>query len=120
MALHYCLAQFHGTSEIMPGNLPERLFAVITLVFGMLMFSAIVSIITGTFFNIRQSYRENNEFMNRLSEYLKRHDISPDLKLIVKRHVENSRAWCRDVVYEKELLEPLPKHVRKSLLVEVR
>merc|ERR1740123_1446109 len=57
LALHWSITQFHGSVDVSPGNVIERIAAVAMLVVGLMTFSIFVSITTNMILHIRQARR---------------------------------------------------------------
>jgi len=118
-ALHWSLTQFTpGSMEIQPQNTIERLYAVIILVFGMIVFSSIVSNITAATNSLKNMNARYNKQLWILRRYFKEQKISPCLLSKVVRYAECvvKTKTRRVAQHEVEMLQMLPQ----SLYMDVR
>merc|ERR1719220_2555610 len=106
--------------NVAPGNMQERLFAVIVLIIGMLTFSVFVSVVTNILFQIRQAHRKANDQQARLRNYFTRHKASMQLMLSVKEHFALDTGFGKDCDEDQELMQALPEQLARSLIFEVR
>merc|ERR1712137_778047 len=120
LAMHWSITQFHGSMDVQPGNLTERMFAVIVLVAGMLTFSVFVSLVTDMIFQVRQQRKRYNAQRQRLRAYFLRHKVSTELMMGVKRYLECNTGQESQFLEDRELLQALPVSWQKSVLVEAR
>lgn len=120
LALHWSITQFHGSSYVTPGNTSERVFAVITLVCGMLTFSVFVSVITDMIFQVRHVRKSRRDQDSALRSYFARHAVSTQLMLNVKMYLKLHVDVNKHLQDAQEWLQLLPEQLGKSLLREVR
>jgi len=119
--LHWAMTQFHGTMEVMPCNLAERVYAICMLLVGMLGFSCVVSSITSTIVHTRQCHRQRVDFNQKLRTYFLRHQFEPEVVIAVKGYLETNMAWGQETILnEAEILSPLPLQMQKSLQLQAR
>lgn len=119
MALHWAIAQFHGTATVGPGNIPERAFAVTTQVVGLLTFSIFVSVTTNLFLQERHTRRRLTERRDNLRIYFGSHKISSELMFRVNCAVAadlEQKEWVDDF----EVLKGLPNALQRNVLFEAR
>merc|ERR1719414_1161531 len=69
LALHWCITQFHGSTDVAPGNSSERKFAVVALVIGIITASVFVSFITDMAFRTRQARQKHHEQTAKMRGY---------------------------------------------------
>merc|ERR1719281_1507425 len=88
-ALHWSLTQFTPAAmEVHPTNVQERLFAVVTLLFALIVFSSYVSSITQAMNQLRSLNKENSKKLSMLRKFLVHHRVSRDLAFRVRRYLE--------------------------------
>jgi len=118
LALHWSVANFHGGTDVVPGNKIERIVALISLILGMLIFSFFVSVSTDIIIAVRHSRKKMIETMEAIHRFFDRHTVSPNLVVGVKRYLARNEQY--DWVEDRELLKPLPLQLRKAVLTEAR
>jgi len=80
ISLHWSLTQFTPASmRVEPVNIPERLVAILVLLFAMIIFSSFVSSITTAMNQLRNLSAKNGSQLWLLRKYLREQNISGDL-----------------------------------------
>lgn len=121
VSLHWSITQFHGSMEVQVTNLAERVYAVVTLVLGMLGLSLFVSVITSTFLHVMQQHRQRMDFVQKLRDFFMRHRVPAETMVRVKRYIERNLSFgLENHTDELDLLVPLPSQMQKSLAMEIR
>jgi len=118
-ALHWAVTQFHGSTDIHPTNLTERVFAVVVLVHGMMIFSTFVGVTTDMMLQVRLAFKQKTRLREKMQEYFLRHNVSTEVTILVKRYMENNieqEGWEED----SKVLQFLPLTLQRSVLLEVR
>jgi hypothetical protein len=86
-SLHWSLLQFAGgTDEIYPMNLGERIFAVVTFVFGFIMASAFVSKLTSSMTRLHLIVGKQSQQVATLRRFLRVNQVSNRLSLRIQRN----------------------------------
>lgn len=119
LALHWAISQFHGNTDVYPGNLSERTFAVSMQVAGLLTLSVFVSTTTNLIMQERQARRQLNERRENMRMYFLNHKVSPEIMLGIKTYLNSDlqeKEWMDDV----QVLQGLPYALQKSVMLEVR
>lgn len=119
-SLHWSLTQFTPASmEIVPTNTMERTFAVIVLLFAMIIFSSFVSSITTTMThlgNLSAQLGKTKQF-NKLRWYLRDHGVTTVLAVRIQKYLESAVKDSKGRVKESdvELLDMLSVPLRMEL-----
>lgn len=119
LALHWAISQFHGTADVTPGNIPERVFAISTQVAGLLVLSIFVSATTNIILQERQSRRRLYERMENLRMYFLHHQVSSQYVLSAKSYLQ-SKSDDQDFMDDLLVLQGLPDSLRKDIMFEAR
>lgn len=98
----------------------ERIFAVVALVLGMATFSLFVSIVTDMMFIVRRSRQNQVELRRRVQRFFERYDVSLDLVVSAKKHLEERGRGQDDWLEDRELLKVLPLQLQKAIFMEAR
>merc|ERR1712194_952828 len=120
VSLHYVLTQFHGSMEVKPSSLPERIFAIFTLIMGMLTLSMLVSTTTDTIFQIRLVRREEREKSTQMRAFFTHHLVSAEVMFGAKAYIAMHRKSDVELEDEPKFLSTLPSFLRKTIMWEVR
>eukprot|EP00747_Dinoflagellata_sp_TGD_P100072 gnl/TRDRNA2_/TRDRNA2_167932_c0_seq3.p1 gnl/TRDRNA2_/TRDRNA2_167932_c0~~gnl/TRDRNA2_/TRDRNA2_167932_c0_seq3.p1 ORF type:complete len:643 (+),score=73.89 gnl/TRDRNA2_/TRDRNA2_167932_c0_seq3:246-1931(+) len=112
--LHWALTQFTpGSMPVQPQNSFERLFAIITLLFALVVFSSFVSSITATMTRLRMLNSGASTKLFTLRKYFRQAGISRDLSVRIYRYVNvelderGNRVQQKDVELLSVLSKPL-------------
>lgn len=106
--------------ELAPHNVQERIFAVLVLLFGIILFSSFVSSITDMIIQIRSLRHRVNKRKQALHTYLNQNNISVHLSVRVKKYLEYQMEQGQDQTDESALLEELPRDMLMAILDEAR
>eukprot|EP00747_Dinoflagellata_sp_TGD_P089378 gnl/TRDRNA2_/TRDRNA2_164301_c4_seq3.p1 gnl/TRDRNA2_/TRDRNA2_164301_c4~~gnl/TRDRNA2_/TRDRNA2_164301_c4_seq3.p1 ORF type:complete len:785 (+),score=143.12 gnl/TRDRNA2_/TRDRNA2_164301_c4_seq3:312-2357(+) len=88
-SMHWSLTQFTPASmEVTPENVFERCFAVLVLVFAMVVFSSFVSRITAATSSLREAKQKETREFFLLRRFLRESRISKRLSLRLQRYAE--------------------------------
>lgn len=121
-ALHWSLTQFTPASmEVVPQNTSERTFAVLVLLFAMVIFSSFVSALTSTITRFSNKHRERNHQFELLRRFLKDMSVSHFLAVRLEQYLEHIVS-VRQLHVEMEdvvLLDLLSKPLRMDLDKEI-
>jgi len=121
-ALHWSLTQFTPASmEIFPRSLSERIFAVLVLVFAMIVFSSFVSSITAAMTQLRQLSSSMDKHWVMLRRYLRARNTPTALTVRIMRCVEHQLSHRKDEIPESDvaLLQHLSKPLQMELLSHI-
>merc|ERR1712039_131172 len=88
-AMHWSITQIHGSMELHPNNLRERILSVVVLLLGIIAFSSLVSSITDMMIQLRTMTNKKNQQRLAMRIYLRTHDISVQLSARVKFFIEH-------------------------------
>lgn len=121
-SLHWSLTQFTPASmEVLPRNLMERVFAIVVLILGFVMFSSLISSITNTMTKHREGKMRQLRQRENLLKYLSDNKVSLSLGnqvIIALKHQDFS---LNQNLHESDIgvLKRLPEFLRKDLHHEV-
>ena len=113
VSLQWALTQFTpGSSPIQPLNTVEFVFALVVLIFAMIIFSSFVSAITAAMSRLGTMAAQNAAQLWKLRKFLHENDISRQLSSRIYRFLELTTAFrpkvqAKDVELLKSLSEPL-------------
>lgn len=119
-AVHWSLTQFHGSMEVSPTNVQERLVAVLVLVVALILFSSFLSSITHMMMQLSSLRHERTLHLRALYCFLDDHHISSELSVRVKKYVECKHPEQQQKEHDVEFLKLLPKQLMMDLHEEVR
>jgi len=121
-SLHWSLTQFTPASmDVQPRNVHERAFAVIVLVFALLVFSSFLSSITAAMTKLRQLSNIFDQNLPVLRRYLKAQNVESGLMVRILRCVQHQLSQRKqqiqetDVVLLTMLSKPLQMELRQQL-----
>merc|ERR1719193_497068 len=120
-SLHWSLTQFTPASmEVGPRNLAERLFAVLVLIFALLVFSSFLSRITASMTQLRQLSWKYDKNLSLLRKYLRTHMISTPLCMRILKYVEYKLSKANSIIRESDvsLLATLSSQLHMELVQE--
>jgi len=123
-SLHWSLTQFTPASmEVVPVNVYERVFTVITIFGALVAFSSFLSSITNEVASLRLKRRDHTNNQAQLVRFLSQNRVSLELggrlqELAQLQQVESSRVRR---VHEKDviLLQQMPSSLKDQLRLEV-
>lgn len=121
-SLHWSLTQFTPASmEITPKNGAERVYAVCTLLFAMVVFSSFVSSITSSMTQIRQHQSEMEQSQRELRAFFSHKKVSVELCQRIWMHLRQSQWSSRKTMHENQLkiLARLPDSLKSKLRDEL-
>jgi len=125
-SFHWSLTQFTPASmNVNPNNVNERLFAVLVLLFAMIVFSSFVSSITAAMNQLRNLGTKNGSQLWLLRKYLREQCVSRDLYLRLTRYATvtaerlEKKVHQRDVLYLNLLSGPLRVELTTELFKPV-
>eukprot|EP00928_Gymnodinium_smaydae_P017849 TRINITY_DN16813_c0_g1_i1.p1 TRINITY_DN16813_c0_g1~~TRINITY_DN16813_c0_g1_i1.p1 ORF type:complete len:787 (-),score=139.73 TRINITY_DN16813_c0_g1_i1:17-2377(-) len=88
-SLHWAWTQMTpGSMEVAPVNLIERIFSILVLITGLIIFSSFVSSITASMTQLRALKGEASTEIWQLRRFLRQYDVSSDLSFRVLRFAE--------------------------------
>mmetsp|Transcript_83646 Transcript_83646/g.194482 ORF Transcript_83646/g.194482 Transcript_83646/m.194482 type:complete len:831 (-) Transcript_83646:93-2585(-) len=104
MALHWSMTQFSpATNNISPQNWHERVFAVIVVLFALIMFSSFISSVTNTVNQLRTLNLEPQMEEVRIREFLFAHKVSPDLVGRILNFFKQNYRGTRQRLHEADI-----------------
>mmetsp|Transcript_31593 Transcript_31593/g.87144 ORF Transcript_31593/g.87144 Transcript_31593/m.87144 type:complete len:791 (-) Transcript_31593:158-2530(-) len=121
-SLHWSLTQFTpGSMSVQPQNVVERAFAVIVLLFGMIIFSSIVSSITAATNSLKNINARYDKQVWTLRRYFREQNITPELLARVIRYSDSVIKQKEQHVSlrEVELLHRLPQSLYMDVMLEI-
>lgn len=121
-ALHWSLLQFAGgTDEIYPRNLGERIYAVVTFIFGFIMASMFVSRLTSSMTRLHMIAGKQSQQVATLRRFLRSNNVSHRLSLRIQRNAVFTMQERQRFMPEAqvELLEAVSKPLHVELHFEM-
>jgi len=118
-ALHWSLTQFTPASvNIVPHNLVERVYAVIVLLFALIVFSSLISSITSAMSQLKQLSTFFDKDLSVLRRYLRRHNVPVELTIRILRYAEHKVHLQKQEIQEKgvNLIKVLSRPLHMELL----
>jgi len=118
-ALHWSLTQFTPASvNIVPHNMGERVYAVVVLLFAVIVFSSLVSSITAAMSRLLQISAFFDKHVSVLRRYLRRHDVPVELTVRIMRYAEHKVHVQKREIQEKDvsLLKVLSRPLHMELI----
>lgn len=120
-SLHWAMTQMTpGSMPVQPLNSLERFFNFACLVFGMIVFSSIVSSLSSRMTHLRMNRNKHYNQLQTVSRYLRERLVSRNLSTTVRKQVED-RIWQKRplVMQDIEPLSLLSLQLRRELDVEI-
>eukprot|EP00927_Polykrikos_kofoidii_P083482 TRINITY_DN8555_c0_g1_i2.p1 TRINITY_DN8555_c0_g1~~TRINITY_DN8555_c0_g1_i2.p1 ORF type:complete len:966 (-),score=151.81 TRINITY_DN8555_c0_g1_i2:44-2941(-) len=121
-SLHWSLTQFTpGSIDVQPQNVFERVFSIIVLLFGLVLFSSFVSSLTASITQLRTMSSDKEKQFWLLRRYLRQRGIGNSLCFRVLRYLEFAVQEQKDLVPESRVwvLGWLSSQLHQELLYEV-
>lgn len=121
-SLHWAICQFTpGGMEVQPQNSIERIFGILMLVAGMILFSSIISNITSSINTVKHLTGKYDTDLARLRRYFRQENISRKLLMHVTRYADNNiRPRMRQLhLTDVDLLQSLPKPLYLEVVGEI-
>jgi len=119
MSMHWALTQYQGTSEIVPGiSVGERVYAVTTVLFSLLILSSFVSSLTNMMMQLQALHDERTFQQRAVRSYLSSKHISTKLSIRVKKYIEWKQT-VQGVHSNTEVFNFLPLEMVMDLNLEV-
>eukprot|EP00811_Abedinium_folium_P026760 NODE_397_length_3091_cov_7.651822.p1 GENE.NODE_397_length_3091_cov_7.651822~~NODE_397_length_3091_cov_7.651822.p1 ORF type:complete len:842 (-),score=214.18 NODE_397_length_3091_cov_7.651822:565-2769(-) len=121
-ALHFSMAQFTpGSIQVFPVNTFERILNVLCLIFGLVVFTTIISMISSKMTSVRLQTCTAQKTLQALRGFLRRECVKPSLAIDIERHVR-LRLYAKSkpqTVDDIPALESLPLSLRQELMYEL-
>eukprot|EP00811_Abedinium_folium_P032156 NODE_528_length_2961_cov_8.234651.p1 GENE.NODE_528_length_2961_cov_8.234651~~NODE_528_length_2961_cov_8.234651.p1 ORF type:complete len:801 (-),score=217.38 NODE_528_length_2961_cov_8.234651:558-2768(-) len=121
-ALHFSMAQFTpGSVQVFPVNTFERILNVLCLIFGLVVFTTIISMISSKMTSVRLQSYSTQSTLQALRGFLRRECVKPSLAIDIERHVR-LRLYTKSkpqTVGDIPALESLPLSLRQQLMYEL-
>jgi len=121
-SLHWSLAHFApGTMTMQPENSAERSYAILLLVFGMIVFAAFTAALTNKMIRLRDMHGETSKQFWLLRRYLRERSVPSALVFRILRYTEYACASQEDVIQESSvtILSLLSDQLRAELMYTV-
>jgi hypothetical protein len=91
-SFHWSITQFTpATVDVSPKNLPERVFAIVVVIFALVGFSYMVGSITSSLAELRNMHAEESLLFWDLRRYLSKNKVRTTLSLRIQKYLEH--AW---------------------------
>jgi len=122
-ALHWSLTQFTPASvDVVPHNLEERIYAVIVLLFALVVFSSFLSSITAAMTQLRNISSTHEKSLSLLRRFLYHNQVPADLTIRIRRYVEHKLFLQKGEVQEKDvkLIKLLSPPLHMELVHSIR
>jgi len=121
-SLHWSLTQFTPASmEVYPKNEIERVFTIVSILFGLLMFTSFISSMTNTMTHLRQLNFEKRRQAELMKQYMFVNGVSLETGKRIQsflRH-QNTKERRRLHMTDIHAFRLLPQHLEERLSVEV-
>lgn len=117
-ALHWSLTQFTpATVDVHPQNMVERTFAILVLIFGLVLFSSFVSSITASMTQLRNMQEDKSKQFWLLRRYLLQKKVPQELNFKVLRYTEYATSRSGEAIPEHRItiLNVLTKQLQSEL-----
>ena len=85
-SVHWSVAQFQSSMDIHAQNEAERIYSIIVVLIALVLFSSFLSSITNSTAQLQRHRREYTNRQRVIREYLKEHNVSPEMSVRVKAH----------------------------------
>jgi len=121
-SLHWSLTQFTPASmEIYPRNYPERLYNIVIIFFGLIMFSTFISSMTNTMTYLRQLTFERRKQEQDLKRYMSENGVSLELGNGITSFLKSNAQKARQRLHMTEIdaFKTLPPNLSVRLRCEV-
>ncbi|CAK0897221.1 unnamed protein product [Prorocentrum cordatum] len=120
-AFHWALTQMTpGSMQVFPVNFTERVFNSVGLVFGVLVFSTLISSISSSVTQFKIGIASNTHQMDKLNRFLRKVDVNPSLAIQVRKQVRDKMKYQKPLVSKDvEALDLLPLSMQVSLQMEL-
>eukprot|EP00428_Durinskia_dybowskii_P049952 CAMPEP_0170331596 /NCGR_PEP_ID=MMETSP0116_2-20130129/66781_1 /TAXON_ID=400756 /ORGANISM="Durinskia baltica, Strain CSIRO CS-38" /LENGTH=181 /DNA_ID=CAMNT_0010584865 /DNA_START=147 /DNA_END=689 /DNA_ORIENTATION=+ len=124
VSVHWAATQLQGNSDAYPTLCTnERGFAVVHVLFSVIVLSLFVSKLTSILQNMEQHRQRLHRVERQAKIYLEDARISMDVSLRVRKYIqwkERVNGHMADGMTEKELVSMLPVDLRREVLEEAR
>lgn len=118
-ALHWSLTQFTPATvdDVHPQNMVERTFAILVLIFGLVLFSSFVSSITASMTQLRNMQEDRSKQFWLLRRYLLQKKVPQELNFKVLRYTEYATSRSGEAIPEHRItiLNVLTKQLQSEL-----
>jgi hypothetical protein len=120
-AFHWALTQMTpGSMQVFPVNSSERIFNSVGLVFGVLVFSTLISSISSSVTQFKIGIASSTHKLEQLNRFLRRVDINPDLAIQVRKQVRDKMKEQKAIlIKDVDALNLLPLSLRVALELEL-
>lgn len=121
-SVHWAITQFTpGSMHVQAQNIPERIFSIFCLLFGLVVFSSFIASVTQARMQLNKMMAKFDRDLWLLRKYCKQHHVSIELTVRMRRYVDMvvvpkfQKMTVKDVV----LLPMLSKHLQDELATEI-
>jgi len=121
-ALHWALTQFTPASmEVTPRNWAERIYAILVVLFGLLVFSSTVSRITTSMSRLQELAAKDIHKVEQLHKYMTQQRTTLELNGCILSYLKYHRKQQQQRLHlvDVDYLNILPESLRGELCVEV-
>lgn len=121
-SFYWTLTQFHGSDNIAPTTLEERIFAVLLLLTAFVAVTWFVSSVTNSMITLQNIHQERSAQQRCLLSFLSQHNVSKLLTIRIKEYVAMYQKENVELMRESDvvMLHVLPENILMDLHVEVR
>lgn len=119
-ALHWAISQFHGSMEVAPANLKERIVAVAVVLLALIGFSQFLSSLTDMMIQLQRLRHDTTRRQDLLRSYLTEYKISTQVSVSAKKYIEHEVDMLQKTTQEAEVLQMLPRNLQMDLHNEAR
>eukprot|EP00929_Paragymnodinium_shiwhaense_P052232 TRINITY_DN26173_c0_g1_i2.p1 TRINITY_DN26173_c0_g1~~TRINITY_DN26173_c0_g1_i2.p1 ORF type:complete len:681 (-),score=171.11 TRINITY_DN26173_c0_g1_i2:361-2403(-) len=122
VSLHWAVAQFTpGGVHIQPQNIPERVFNIFCLIFGMVVFSSFLANVTQARMQMAKMMSKLEKDLWTLRKFCKANNVSRELTIRIKRYIDMVvvKTFHKLTPADCVLIPQLSKHLREELNTEL-
>ncbi|CAK0794888.1 unnamed protein product [Prorocentrum cordatum] len=118
-SIHWSISQFHGAMEVAPQTDNERTFAVVVVIFALIVFSWFLSSMTNAMLQLQQVHEAPTKLNRQLLQFLQERRVSGMLASRVKKFVDlrSGSPFVREC--DVKLLEIMPANLLMDIHEEV-
>jgi len=117
-SLHWALTQFSpATNNIAPQNILERGFAILVVLFAMIVFSSFISSVTNAVNQLRAINMERIRHEANINDFITSRKINSRLAIKIHRFVRENYRRCRTRVKESDI--PLFAEIPESMRIQL-
>merc|ERR1719174_3315016 len=121
-SVHWAITQFTpGSMHVQAQNIPERMFSIFCLLFGLVVFSSFIASVTQARMQLNKMMSKFERDLWLLRKYCRQNRVSHELTMRTKRYVDMVVVpkFQKMSVHDVVLLPQLSSHLRDELATEL-